>query len=123
MSVFPILFKPSNVFCYVQHASVDSRRPTVCSAAGASGCDDVCDVLCWRVLCCQPDVLLLLGQGDACRQGEVDPGCGEGRVLFRAEGASQTCTVIGMNGWAPIRIDVSTRDLDDARKYCSSERY
>ncbi|KAF8277704.1 hypothetical protein TcBrA4_0110660 [Trypanosoma cruzi] len=39
------------------------------------------------------------------------------------EGASQTCTVIGRSGWAPTRIDVSTRDLDGTRKYCSSERY
>ncbi|EKF29576.1 surface protease GP63, putative, partial [Trypanosoma cruzi marinkellei] len=36
--------------------------------------------------------------------------------------ASQTYTVIGENGWAPIRINVSTRDLDDKRKYCSSDR-
>ncbi|EAN98832.1 hypothetical protein Tc00.1047053506767.90 [Trypanosoma cruzi] len=43
-------------------------------------------------------------------------------VPFGSEGASQTCTVIGRNGWAPVRIDVSTRDLDDTRKYCSSER-
>ncbi|EAN96053.1 hypothetical protein Tc00.1047053504039.210 [Trypanosoma cruzi] len=43
-------------------------------------------------------------------------------VPFGSEGASQTCTVIGRNGWAPIRINVSTRDLDDTRKYCSSER-
>ncbi|EAN81991.1 surface protease GP63, putative [Trypanosoma cruzi] len=35
--------------------------------------------------------------------------------------ASQTYTVIGENGWAPIRINVSTRDLDDASKYCSSD--
>ncbi|EAN96554.1 hypothetical protein Tc00.1047053507069.210 [Trypanosoma cruzi] len=42
---------------------------------------------------------------------------------FGSEGASQTCTVIGRDGWAPIRIDVSTRDLDGTRKYCSSERY
>ncbi|KAF8304283.1 putative surface protease GP63 [Trypanosoma cruzi] len=41
---------------------------------------------------------------------------------FGSEGASQTCTVIGRNGWAPIRINVSTRDLDGTRKYCSSER-
>ncbi|EAN96547.1 hypothetical protein Tc00.1047053507069.20 [Trypanosoma cruzi] len=44
-------------------------------------------------------------------------------VPFGSEGASQTCTVIGRNGWAPIRMNVSTRDLDDARKHCSSERY
>ncbi|ESS58804.1 hypothetical protein TCDM_12364 [Trypanosoma cruzi Dm28c] len=44
-------------------------------------------------------------------------------VPFGAEGASQTCSVIGRNGWAPIRIDVSTRDLDGTRKYCSWERY
>ncbi|ESS60435.1 hypothetical protein TCDM_13809 [Trypanosoma cruzi Dm28c] len=44
-------------------------------------------------------------------------------VSFGAEGASQTCTVIGRNGWAPTRINVSTRDLDGTRKYCSSERY
>ncbi|KAF8278354.1 putative surface protease GP63 [Trypanosoma cruzi] len=44
-------------------------------------------------------------------------------VPFGSEGASQRCTVIGRNGWAPVRIDVSTRDLDDTRKYCSSERY
>ncbi|KAF8304153.1 putative surface protease GP63 [Trypanosoma cruzi] len=44
-------------------------------------------------------------------------------VPFGSEGASQTCTVIGRNGWVPIRINVSTRDLDDTRKYCSSERY
>ncbi|KAF8304037.1 putative surface protease GP63 [Trypanosoma cruzi] len=44
-------------------------------------------------------------------------------VPFGSEGASQTCTVIGRNGWAPIRINASTRDLDDTRKYCSSERY
>ncbi|KAF8303976.1 putative surface protease GP63 [Trypanosoma cruzi] len=44
-------------------------------------------------------------------------------VPFGYEGASQTCTVIGRNGWVPIRIDVSTRDLDGTRKYCSSERY
>ncbi|KAF8304152.1 putative surface protease GP63 [Trypanosoma cruzi] len=42
---------------------------------------------------------------------------------FGSEGASQTCTVIGRNGWAPTRIDVSTRYLDGTRKYCSSERY
>ncbi|RNC35296.1 surface protease GP63 [Trypanosoma cruzi] len=36
--------------------------------------------------------------------------------------ASQTYTVIEGNGWAPIRINVSTRDLDDTRKYCSSDR-
>ncbi|EAN93159.1 hypothetical protein Tc00.1047053506759.10 [Trypanosoma cruzi] len=41
---------------------------------------------------------------------------------FGSECASQTCTVIGRNGWAPIRINVSTRDLDGTRKYCSSER-
>ncbi|EAN98797.1 hypothetical protein Tc00.1047053506599.380 [Trypanosoma cruzi] len=44
-------------------------------------------------------------------------------VLFGSEGASRRCTVIGRNGWAPIRINVSTRDLDGTRKYCSSERY
>ncbi|KAF8304239.1 putative surface protease GP63 [Trypanosoma cruzi] len=44
-------------------------------------------------------------------------------VPFGSEGASQTCTVIGRNGWAPIRINVSTRDMDGTRKYCSSERY
>ncbi|RNC34201.1 surface protease GP63 [Trypanosoma cruzi] len=44
-------------------------------------------------------------------------------VPFGAEGASQTCTVIGRNGWAPTRINVSTRDPDGARKHCSSERY
>ncbi|EAO00158.1 surface protease GP63 [Trypanosoma cruzi] len=44
-------------------------------------------------------------------------------VPFGSEGASQTCTVIGRNGWAPTRIDVSTRDLDGTRKYCSPERY
>ncbi|RNE98284.1 surface protease GP63, partial [Trypanosoma cruzi] len=44
-------------------------------------------------------------------------------VHFGSEGASQTCTVIGRNGWAPTRINVSTRDLDGSRKYCSSERY
>ncbi|KAF8277402.1 putative surface protease GP63 [Trypanosoma cruzi] len=44
-------------------------------------------------------------------------------VPLGSEGASQTCTVIGRNGWAPTRINVSTRDLDDTRKYCSSERY
>ncbi|PBJ78380.1 hypothetical protein BCY84_04673 [Trypanosoma cruzi cruzi] len=44
-------------------------------------------------------------------------------VPFGFEGASQTCTVIGRNGWAPTRINVSTRDLDGTRKYCSSERY
>ncbi|RNC51136.1 surface protease GP63 [Trypanosoma cruzi] len=44
-------------------------------------------------------------------------------VPFGYEGASQTCTVIGRNGWAPIRIHMSTRDLDDTRKYCSSEQY
>ncbi|PBJ76127.1 hypothetical protein BCY84_10180 [Trypanosoma cruzi cruzi] len=44
-------------------------------------------------------------------------------VPFAYEGASQTCTVIGRNGWAPTRINVSTRDLDGTRKYCSSERY
>ncbi|RNC44279.1 surface protease GP63 [Trypanosoma cruzi] len=44
-------------------------------------------------------------------------------VPFGAEGTSQTCTVIGMNGWAPTRINVPTRELDDTRKYCSSERY
>ncbi|EAN94057.1 hypothetical protein Tc00.1047053508219.80 [Trypanosoma cruzi] len=44
-------------------------------------------------------------------------------VSFGYEGASQTCTVIGRNGWAPTRINVSTRDLDGTRKYCSSERY
>ncbi|KAF8304344.1 putative surface protease GP63 [Trypanosoma cruzi] len=42
---------------------------------------------------------------------------------FGSEGASQTCTVIGSNGWAPIRINVSTRDMDGTGKYCSSERY
>ncbi|ESS62151.1 hypothetical protein TCDM_13801 [Trypanosoma cruzi Dm28c] len=42
---------------------------------------------------------------------------------FGYEGASQTCTVIGRNGWAPTHINVSTRDLDGTRKYCSSERY
>ncbi|EAN97872.1 hypothetical protein TcCL_ESM09037 [Trypanosoma cruzi] len=42
---------------------------------------------------------------------------------FGSEGASQRCTVIGKNGWAPIRINASTRDLDGTRKYCSSERY
>ncbi|PBJ71598.1 surface protease GP63 [Trypanosoma cruzi cruzi] len=36
--------------------------------------------------------------------------------------ASQTYTIIGRNGWAPIRIIVSTRDMDDARKYCSTDR-
>ncbi|PWV04085.1 putative surface protease GP63 [Trypanosoma cruzi] len=35
---------------------------------------------------------------------------------------SQTYTVIGGNGWAPIRINVSTRDLDNTRKYCSTDR-
>ncbi|ESS62573.1 hypothetical protein TCDM_13798 [Trypanosoma cruzi Dm28c] len=44
-------------------------------------------------------------------------------VPFGSEGASQTCSVIGRNGWAPIRINVSTRNLDGKRKYCSSERY
>ncbi|KAF8289641.1 putative surface protease GP63 [Trypanosoma cruzi] len=44
-------------------------------------------------------------------------------VPFGAEGASQPYTVIGRNGWAPTRINVSTRDLDGKRKYCSSERY
>ncbi|KAF8277697.1 putative surface protease GP63 [Trypanosoma cruzi] len=44
-------------------------------------------------------------------------------VPFGSEGASQTCTVIGRNGWAPTRINVSTRYLDGTRKYCSSERY
>ncbi|ESS61554.1 hypothetical protein TCDM_13805 [Trypanosoma cruzi Dm28c] len=44
-------------------------------------------------------------------------------VPFGAEGASQTCSVIGRNGWAPTRINVSTRYLDGTRKYCSSERY
>ncbi|EAN96683.1 hypothetical protein Tc00.1047053510013.320 [Trypanosoma cruzi] len=44
-------------------------------------------------------------------------------VPFGSEGASQTCSVIGRNGWAPTRIDVSTRDLDDTRKYCSSGLY
>ncbi|RNC38410.1 surface protease GP63 [Trypanosoma cruzi] len=43
-------------------------------------------------------------------------------VPFGSEGASQTCSVIGRNGWAPTRMNVSTRDLDDARKHCSSER-
>ncbi|ESS62063.1 surface protease GP63 [Trypanosoma cruzi Dm28c] len=36
--------------------------------------------------------------------------------------ASQTYTIIGRNGWAPIRIIVSTKDMDDARKYCSTDR-
>ncbi|ESS62508.1 hypothetical protein TCDM_13799 [Trypanosoma cruzi Dm28c] len=44
-------------------------------------------------------------------------------VPFGSEGASQTCSVIGSNGWAPTRINVSTRYLDGNRKYCSSERY
>ncbi|KAF8303804.1 putative surface protease GP63 [Trypanosoma cruzi] len=44
-------------------------------------------------------------------------------VSFGSEGASQTCSVIGRNGWAPIRINVSTRDMDGTRKYCSSERH
>ncbi|EAN91577.1 hypothetical protein TcCL_ESM11076 [Trypanosoma cruzi] len=44
-------------------------------------------------------------------------------VPFGSEGASQTCTVIGRNGWVPTRINVSTMDLDGTRKYCSSERY
>ncbi|KAF8277456.1 hypothetical protein TcBrA4_0111800 [Trypanosoma cruzi] len=44
-------------------------------------------------------------------------------VPFGYEGASQTCTVIGRNVWTPTRINVSTRDLDGTRKYCSSERY
>ncbi|PBJ78529.1 hypothetical protein BCY84_04397 [Trypanosoma cruzi cruzi] len=44
-------------------------------------------------------------------------------VPLGSEGASQTCTVIGRNGWAPTRINVSTRELDGTRKYCSSERY
>ncbi|RNF00460.1 surface protease GP63 [Trypanosoma cruzi] len=44
-------------------------------------------------------------------------------VPFGSEGASQPCSVIGSNGWAPTRINVSTRDLDGTRKYCSSERY
>ncbi|RNC36553.1 hypothetical protein TcCL_Unassigned00465 [Trypanosoma cruzi] len=43
-------------------------------------------------------------------------------ALFGSEGASQTCTVIGRNGWAPTRINASTRDLDGTRKYCSSGR-
>ncbi|RNC53150.1 surface protease GP63 [Trypanosoma cruzi] len=43
-------------------------------------------------------------------------------VPFGAEGASQTYTVVGRNGWAPIRINVSTREMDDARNYCGSER-
>ncbi|EKG08199.1 surface protease GP63, putative, partial [Trypanosoma cruzi] len=34
--------------------------------------------------------------------------------------ASQTYTVIGGNGWAPIRINVSTKDLDDTYMYCRS---
>ncbi|KAF8278072.1 putative surface protease GP63 [Trypanosoma cruzi] len=44
-------------------------------------------------------------------------------VPLGSEGASQTCTVIGRNGWAPTRMNVSTRDLDDTRKYYSSERH
>ncbi|RNC40009.1 surface protease GP63 [Trypanosoma cruzi] len=44
-------------------------------------------------------------------------------VPLGSEGASQTCTVIGRSGWAPTRINVSTMDPDDARKYCSSERH
>ncbi|EAN94966.1 hypothetical protein Tc00.1047053507953.50 [Trypanosoma cruzi] len=43
-------------------------------------------------------------------------------VPFGSEGASQTCTVIGRNGWAPVRINVSTRDMDGTRNCCSSER-
>ncbi|KAF8306549.1 putative surface protease GP63 [Trypanosoma cruzi] len=44
-------------------------------------------------------------------------------VPLGSEGASRTCTVIGRSGWAPTRINVSTRYLDGTRKYCSSERY
>ncbi|EAN94873.1 surface protease GP63 [Trypanosoma cruzi] len=44
-------------------------------------------------------------------------------VPFGSEGTLQTCTVIGRNGWEPTRINVSTRDVDGTRKYCSSERY
>ncbi|EAN90310.1 surface protease GP63, putative [Trypanosoma cruzi] len=35
--------------------------------------------------------------------------------------ASQTYTVIGRNGWAPMRINVSTNDPRNTRKYCSSD--
>ncbi|KAF5214867.1 hypothetical protein ECC02_012494 [Trypanosoma cruzi] len=35
--------------------------------------------------------------------------------------ASQTYTVIGRNGWAPIRINVSTRDLYNTSMYCTTK--
>ncbi|RNF06494.1 surface protease GP63 [Trypanosoma cruzi] len=43
-------------------------------------------------------------------------------VPFGAEGTSQAHTVIERNGWASIRTNLSTRDLDDTRKYCLSRR-
>ncbi|KAF8287536.1 putative surface protease GP63 [Trypanosoma cruzi] len=36
--------------------------------------------------------------------------------------ASQTYTIIGGNGWAPIRINVSTKDLNNTDMYCRSNR-
>ncbi|PWU97361.1 putative surface protease GP63 [Trypanosoma cruzi] len=43
-------------------------------------------------------------------------------VPLGAGSASQIYTVIGGNGWAPIRINVSTNDLHNTSMYCSTDR-
>ncbi|RNC39594.1 surface protease GP63 [Trypanosoma cruzi] len=69
------------------------------------------------MLCCHFDVLSILWLCDACRRREFDKSCCERRDLFGAEGALQTYTIIGRDLWATIRVYVSTRDLDDARRH------
>ncbi|RNE95706.1 hypothetical protein TcG_13284, partial [Trypanosoma cruzi] len=44
-------------------------------------------------------------------------------ACLRVQDASRVCGVVCENRWLPIRINVSTRNLDGKRKYCSSERY
>ncbi|RNC41391.1 surface protease GP63 [Trypanosoma cruzi] len=76
-----------------------------------------------RVPCCHPDVPFLPLTRRCVPPARSRSRLWRGTCPFGAEGASQAYTVIVRNAWAPICIDVSTRGLDDARKYCSSERH
>ncbi|KEG05100.1 surface protease GP63, partial [Trypanosoma grayi] len=42
-------------------------------------------------------------------------------VPKKGESAFQAYTAAGSDGWAPLRIVVSTRDLDNTSKYCDRE--
>ncbi|KEG11903.1 surface protease GP63 [Trypanosoma grayi] len=59
------------------------------------------------------------GFGELMRQSGTRPLGIVAEVPKKGESAFQAYTAAGSDGWAPLRIVVSTRDLDNTSKYCN----